>query len=507
MARIYHLVWLIPFKVYLVVLFLLYLFTRLYNLTILPIFTDESIYIYWAKIIATEHKYWFISLTDGKPPLLIWMMALLLKILPSGWYLVAGRLPSVFAGVMTISGVLYLSWLLFRSRTVSLLAGLLAVFFPFSLLYERMALFDSLLQAMVLWSVAFAVKTGQERRKRDAVFWGVFLGLSLLSKPTAILFALLTPFYYWLTYRTIKKKNHVVSGYVKFLLPVMAIGIGLLIDNAQRLSSVYFLMDRKNQQFRQPISEIIRHPAEILLGNLHGFLGWIVGYYSIIFVGLGCVAFFFLIYKARKQAVILLSAWVVPLLALSLAGREIFPRYILFTSPYMIIAFAYFIGYAYVRMEKVKSLVLTLVVFWMTLVWVHFDWLLLTNPANAPIPETDYNQYIAEHPSGYGLDKVFGYINKQAENGPVTIVTQGTFGLYPYAFQLEYWHRSDIRILPRWPLSVIDQDIIDAQKTSRVLIVLKENQRIPVELPVTELMKAEKPGGRFPIYVVGLKLE
>jgi hypothetical protein len=51
-----------------------YLLTRLIALLKLPIFTDESIYIYWAKFIDSYHSHWLISITDGKPPLLIWVL-------------------------------------------------------------------------------------------------------------------------------------------------------------------------------------------------------------------------------------------------------------------------------------------------------------------------------------------------------------------------------------------------------------------------------------------------
>src|SRR5438128_6268433 len=77
------------------VLLIFYLFTRLFHLTILPIFTDEAEYIYWAKLIATTNKQWFISLIGTQPPLFIWSMVPFLKILPS--YLVAGRMASVMA--------------------------------------------------------------------------------------------------------------------------------------------------------------------------------------------------------------------------------------------------------------------------------------------------------------------------------------------------------------------------------------------------------------------------
>jgi hypothetical protein len=54
---------------------LLYLFTHLWKLTILPVFADESIYIRWAQLIIDDWKqYLFFPLNDGKTPLQMWLM-------------------------------------------------------------------------------------------------------------------------------------------------------------------------------------------------------------------------------------------------------------------------------------------------------------------------------------------------------------------------------------------------------------------------------------------------
>ncbi|MBI4067421.1 glycosyltransferase family 39 protein, partial [Candidatus Gottesmanbacteria bacterium] len=167
---------------------LVYLFTRLYNLLLLPIFTDESIYIYWSKVIQTTHSQWGLSLTDGKPPLLTWIIAIFLQIFPSDWYLLAGRLPSVLFGLITLLGIYKLTKLLFiervtrggephgrgplvgghgaaewqdprnRAEKIALLAGVLYILNPFSLLYDRLALFDSLLTSMTIWTVIYTIK-------------------------------------------------------------------------------------------------------------------------------------------------------------------------------------------------------------------------------------------------------------------------------------------------------------------------------------------------------------
>ena len=62
-----------------VLILAVYAWTRFANLTALPIFTDEAIYIRWSQIGAQDANWRFISLTDGKQPMFTWIMMILLR--------------------------------------------------------------------------------------------------------------------------------------------------------------------------------------------------------------------------------------------------------------------------------------------------------------------------------------------------------------------------------------------------------------------------------------------
>src|SRR5207244_3047272 len=98
------------------ILTFLYFFTRLYNLTLLPIFFDEANYIFWAKQITATNAHWFLPLSAVKPIPLIWFIVTFLKIFPSADYLLAGRLPSVLLGFLTFIGTYKLANFLFGKR-------------------------------------------------------------------------------------------------------------------------------------------------------------------------------------------------------------------------------------------------------------------------------------------------------------------------------------------------------------------------------------------------------
>src|SRR4029079_11726665 len=104
----------------------------------------------------------FISLTDGKQPMYVWIAMIFLKFFKDP--LLAGRLVSVFAGLSTVIGLFFLGNEVFndlgksektknleykifsfteQSVTVGLLTSFLYVIYPFGLVYDRMALYDS----------------------------------------------------------------------------------------------------------------------------------------------------------------------------------------------------------------------------------------------------------------------------------------------------------------------------------------------------------------------------
>src|SRR3989344_27987 len=185
----------------------LYFATRLINLKIVPIFTDEAIYTYWAQVALHDPANRFISLEDGKQPLFIWIAAIFQQFIPDP--LIAGRLVSVFAGFGSLVGIYFLARLLF-SEKVAKLAAFLYVILPFTLLYDRMALFDSLLTMLGIWAVYFSIKMAQTQRLDLALINGGIIGLAMITKSTGIfyldvgwVFCLLGPAFFFDIHRVI----------------------------------------------------------------------------------------------------------------------------------------------------------------------------------------------------------------------------------------------------------------------------------------------------------------
>ncbi|MCS7092589.1 MAG: hypothetical protein NZM26_04525, partial [Patescibacteria group bacterium] len=111
---------------------------RFINLTVLPVFADEAIYIRWSQIMRADATLRFLPLSDGKQPLFMWITIPFLKVFDDP--LVAGRFISVISGMFTISGAFLLSFLLFRNFSLAIVSALISAIVPYLVFFDRMAL-------------------------------------------------------------------------------------------------------------------------------------------------------------------------------------------------------------------------------------------------------------------------------------------------------------------------------------------------------------------------------
>ncbi len=128
------------------ILILILFSLRFINLTRLPVFADEAIYIRWAQIMKAEETLRFLPLSDGKEPLFMWIMIPFLKVFSEP--LIAGRMVSVLSGFGTLIGIVYLTWLLFKDKKVAIIAGLIYAIIPFAFFFDRMVLVDPCLPCL-----------------------------------------------------------------------------------------------------------------------------------------------------------------------------------------------------------------------------------------------------------------------------------------------------------------------------------------------------------------------
>jgi 4-amino-4-deoxy-L-arabinose transferase-like glycosyltransferase len=167
------------------------LFFRVYNLTYLPVFGDEAIYVRWAQVMKVESTLRFLPLSDGKQPLFMWSMIPFLGFFNDP--VVAGRFISVITGLTSLIGIFALTYYLFKSKPAMLVAGLIYAISPYSMFFDRMALVDSMLTMFGIWTLLFSLIAVRTLRIDSAMMAGFTLGAALLTKSPALFFVVLLP--------------------------------------------------------------------------------------------------------------------------------------------------------------------------------------------------------------------------------------------------------------------------------------------------------------------------
>ncbi|OGD90107.1 hypothetical protein A2Z54_00900 [Candidatus Curtissbacteria bacterium RIFCSPHIGHO2_02_39_8] len=450
----------------------LYFATRLINLKIVPIFTDEAIYTYWAQVALHDPANRFISLEDGKQPLFIWIAAIFQQFIPDP--LIAGRLVSVFAGFGSLVGIYFLARLLF-SEKVAKLAAFLYVILPFTLLYDRMALFDSLLTMLGIWAVYFSIKMAKDPRFETAMLASFAIGLTMITKSSGILFLYLLPFS--LLVFNFKSRDYSFRLFKWVIFSVVTFLLSQVIYNSLRLSPLFYMIERKESEFIRSFNEIINNPFIQLPSNLHALISWFVQYngwpltiIAVLVITWGLIR--------RKGVIILLSVYALaPFLAESIFNKVLYPRFMLFYFPYIVIL----VSFGVINLIRWKNYLKYLwVIFAIIFVFPAINsYRLLTEPPKANIADADLGQYLNDWPAGYGVEEIVAILKHETKSQPVYVGTEGTFGLLPFAIQIYFYSNPNIEITGFWPVRDIPQQVLEAAKVKKTFFVFNENQNLP----------------------------
>lgn len=454
-----------------IALSLVYFATRIFNLTIIPIFTDEAIYLRWAQIALGDPRWRFISLLDGKQPLFIWLMLPVLKLVADP--LVAGRLLSVAMGYVAMIGFMAFSWYLTRKLLVSLVAGLVYICFPFFLVYDRLAIYEALFLAIAVWTIFLMYIYGTKQRLDVALILGTVIGVGLLTKSYANYYLILLP----ITLLLITwKKSEWKSQFMRWLgLSFVVLIQSQIYSNILRLSEFRHVVDQKNLSFIYSFGEILQDPFKSVVGNSIGLANWLIGYLSLpLFITI-IFAFFWYIRKSWKTGLFFLSFFIVPFVSLAFFGRVIYPRFLLFMIPPLLIPTFLFFSYLYQK----YSIKILFGGFFLLALPLFFSFKLLTDPIHAPLPQADRQQFINDWPSGYGIPEVVDYLDQEAKNGPIIVGTEGTFGLFPMALEVFLGKNNNITFKAYWPLNEFPTELEILAQKQPVFLIFKERQVFP----------------------------
>jgi len=464
-----------------------YLVSRLFNLTGLPIFTDEAIYIRWSQIGLQDANWRFISLSDGKQPMFTWVMMVLLRVFDGLDPLFIGRLTSVLAGLGTLLGLWVISYELFRDKRVAWMTSVMYIILPFSAWYDRVALYDSMVGTFAVWSLYLAVRLVRHVRLDTALILGMVLGGGMLNKSSGFLSLYFLPatllLFDW-------QANNVWRRLVRWAgLVMVAAVLSQIFYSVLRLSPLFHMVGQKDNVFIFSVTEWLNQPFRFLAGNLRGMFDWLRNYMTIP-VFIAAFVPMFVRWPKMRETWLLYFWWILPFVALANFAKILYPRFIFFMMLPLLMVSSYTMVSLWDRLKnRYMRLVLIAV---LLLPSVYTTWFIVTQPKAAPIPLAERGQFIDDWPAGGGVKEVVMYLTAESAHQKIQVFTEGTFGLLPYSLEIYLVDKPNVKITGIWPLPPeIPQEIVRAASESATFFILNETQT-PPGWPMTLIGEYEK---------------
>jgi len=356
---------------------------------------------------------------------------------------------------------------------------------------------DSGINAFVVWILFLSILLIRNLSLDLALIFGITSGIAMLGKSSAQFFMGLSVFAPILLNKdklpTVLKK--IVNYFILFFVGVI---IAFVIYNIQRLSPFFHYVGEKNHTFIYTIAELIKEPFKSVWFNFYSIPYYILMESGFLVVITGLIGWFILLKKDLKLGLYLTVWTLTPYIVFCFVAKVMYPRYIIFFTSLFIIYSSYLLPLISYRLK-----VLLLVLF--TISVAYYDYTILFDYKNIPLPEIDRGQYIVGGSSGYGAKEIIDYSRKLSQDRPVKILTEGNFGMAGDVLDTFIRPSDRITIRAYWPLTekefVDNQDLLNKE---RVLVVYAYQDNVPNSPLIKLIKKYEKPGGKSSIQVFEL---
>ena len=449
----------------------LYLLTRFINLTIIPVFADEAIYLRWAQVMQAVPSLRFLPLSDGKQPLFMWLVIPFLKIFSDPLF--AGRVLSVLTGLGGILGIYFLCYLLFKNKIISLFALILYLITPYIYFFNRMALPDNMLSVLFVWSLIFLILTVKYLRLDTAMIAGILIGLAWLTKSPAIFLFALMPITILLFSFSKEKKNLQMAKLAGYWA---IIGIfSFTIYNILRLGAEFHMIAIRNRDYVFTITDVLQHPFNPLIGNLKSVINWFWIWLTPVISVLGVTGMFLSIKKSWRSGLFLLLCFMLPLIAQSLIAKVYTARYVLFLVPFWLIFSAFTIEKIFITLKN--KILTTAILVGIFIFPVYQITLLMFNPQKAWIPANEREGYLQLWTAGYGINESAEYIKSIALSNKVLVGTEGYFGTLPDGLQIYLNQIPNITVIGvGYPIKETPKQLKDGLIDNRVFLLVNDSR-------------------------------
>jgi 4-amino-4-deoxy-L-arabinose transferase-like glycosyltransferase len=460
----------------LVGLVLLYLIIRLVALTVLPMSSDEAIWIHWAQIIVQYPSELLISRLGDQSPLFAWLNAITLNIFSDP--LVAGRWVSVLAGLASMVGLYFIGRDAFN-RTAGFLAGLIYIVVPFAFFFDRLALPDGLLSALSIWAFRWTLHIAQETRPSARAFkvLGVLMGVALLTQ-TRALFLFPIPvivFYFW----QVQKRPGFWKQFGTSVGIAFALNLPVFLSGSLAVPGGFirlFFSESEWTNFIHVASEPGLFWGIVLLVRLSKWWEIHLIYWTLPLALVLTASLVYLFREKQKIEKVLWLWFLIPsLIFLLIRNLPISHLYLIAVPPLILLAaaacdrLAHFIlltlrklfGLPHRAGTGVRAAALGGFMVLVLFNGITWDLAFIRNPVNATYYFPDQLRFAIGPSSGYGIREAAQFLTKEAEafrkktGIPLPVLLPMDPGHPAEGITVYLWNHPDVRFVPAfwWPKS------------------------------------------------------
>jgi hypothetical protein len=368
---------------------------RLWRLTALPIFVDESVQLLWGRGLV-EHR-WGRVLGGGKV-LHVWAASALVGL----------EEPLLWARVLAVALGAVALWAAYEGgrrlgdETTGLVAAAFYVASPFAFFHERLSLADVYLNAAAALALVASVRLAEKPTLAASVLAAGPIALGVLAKayPGIVLAAFPAVAWGLMPRDGPRPVRYLAATFV-------------LVLAAAAYPVVYFAT--KTHEVQKAAGAEAGAYASLVLRNAGQATEWLADYWTTpVFVLVVLGAGIALVGRDRRGAVAL-SALVITLLAVVLTARVWYARYLLFaTVPAMVLAAIAVLAAVRRLPRSFRRTGFATVVAVALAPGLVTEATMLIDPGAAAIPEGDRFQYIEGWPAGYGTREAADYLRAQA---------------------------------------------------------------------------------------------
>ncbi|MFI5265304.1 MAG: ArnT family glycosyltransferase [Candidatus Levyibacteriota bacterium] len=394
----------------LALLFVYFSFT-VFNLTALPIYNDESIYLDWSWSEIHIPGNLFMSLTDAKQPLLMWLFGISEKFFSDPLF--AGRFVSVIIGATALVGVYVVSKKLCNSR-VAFLASLLYIITPIFVFYNRQALMESSIASVGIWSFYFLLRLLNKPTYKTAVILGIIFGLGFFTKSSGLLF--IAPALFLIITTLIKNKSVLLFK----SLFILALSF-FITDFLLFIEPIFWQTFSTNSRYSLTVPEMVRFPVFLWLHNFSAaFQIGFVFITPLVFIA-ALIGLIVLLRRRDKNSNLFLSYFVLSLTLEVFSARTLNQRYLDCFLLFLVIpaAFSMWLLWKAGGWKKALAVVIPIpsLVLSLFLVISPISYILETSKVS-PYAETGY---VYEQTSGFGIQEVVNYLKGKSRTQVILV--------------------------------------------------------------------------------------